>query len=813
MGFAAIAIPIVLHLTARREPKKVVFPAVRFLAQRYSSNRSKLNVKRWWLLAMRIAAIAALAAALARPVISQSVSLSWISIGVIGLLAVGLLALASVALTKDGSKNLVYSLAAAGVVALLVALLWSGITLASGKAPKIDQSEPVAICLLLDNSPTTAWSTADDVRADRLREIATRVVSLLPPTSRIAVIDRSTGPAIFSLDPTGALSKIDQLQPREFAVPIRGRIDAAARLLRTSELESKQILIVSDFANSTWKNVASEQSLAETFGTEPTISVALFDLGELDGTNRSLENLQFESNPAAGTAVSVAADIKVTATDRTDPVSATVELMLYDNDPTLPVVRNDSVVRPPLKSVDRKSVQVIPGSSASVNLRMPPLGVGIHHGVVALVGDDGLPLDDRRFLTINVEPAPTVLIVGDDADDLKNLNSAIRALLVPNETDPSLLIQSVSLADLSLVPLTDFDAVVLSDPDAGVFNNEDLSEYVAQGGGILIFLGPSAGLGAVDCQFGADLIRPWRIQEPGTFFEPISLGHPVFQAFNDVANQVRWSDFRIHQYWKLNPKSGASVLARFAVTDHPAIIDQTIQDGHVILFATPMPAQGETTDAWNDLFGSNAWPAFMLLKQSLKHLIGQDAGTSNTSLGRPHLVNFPVAQSSNSSDGSIGDLDSSPPIDSSETDSKTFGSQRWQLYPPGDRTPAPVSVNAANPKVSITDVTTSGTYLMRHLTRGVGFSANLPDEATETSRFDLARLDEIFGIDGYKISSSFEEIDFGSGAAKAAVSLRSPALLLALVVFLLEQVLSNRFYGSGQGSRSRSDAATGGSGK
>ena len=70
-GAGAVAVPIVLHLIARREPRKVVFPSVRFLTKRFDSNRSRLQVRRWWLLALRIAALVALALALARPAASR----------------------------------------------------------------------------------------------------------------------------------------------------------------------------------------------------------------------------------------------------------------------------------------------------------------------------------------------------------------------------------------------------------------------------------------------------------------------------------------------------------------------------------------------------------------------------------------------------------------------------------------------------------------------------------------------------------------------------------------------------------------------
>ena len=115
LGVMAAAVPIVLHLLAKREPKKVVFPSVRFLVQRFESNRSRLRVRRWWLLALRILALALLALALARPVIHQSLSVTWLTIALIAAFGVALLIMASIALSRASSKGMAYGLAAAAL--------------------------------------------------------------------------------------------------------------------------------------------------------------------------------------------------------------------------------------------------------------------------------------------------------------------------------------------------------------------------------------------------------------------------------------------------------------------------------------------------------------------------------------------------------------------------------------------------------------------------------------------------------------------------------------------------------------------------
>ena len=59
--------PIVLHLIMRRKPKMLEFPALRFIQKRHDTNQRRLRLRHLLLLLLRMAAIALLAFALARP--------------------------------------------------------------------------------------------------------------------------------------------------------------------------------------------------------------------------------------------------------------------------------------------------------------------------------------------------------------------------------------------------------------------------------------------------------------------------------------------------------------------------------------------------------------------------------------------------------------------------------------------------------------------------------------------------------------------------------------------------------------------------
>jgi hypothetical protein len=67
LGLAAAAIPVLLHLFARREPPTVVFPATRYLAETARAHHRRLTLQHWLLLLVRTLLILVLVLAAAGP--------------------------------------------------------------------------------------------------------------------------------------------------------------------------------------------------------------------------------------------------------------------------------------------------------------------------------------------------------------------------------------------------------------------------------------------------------------------------------------------------------------------------------------------------------------------------------------------------------------------------------------------------------------------------------------------------------------------------------------------------------------------------
>ena len=76
-GAALVGLPILLHLIMKQEPKRLTFPAFRFLTQKLKTNQRKLRLRHFILLAMRMLLIALFCLALYQPtLLSERLNLS-----------------------------------------------------------------------------------------------------------------------------------------------------------------------------------------------------------------------------------------------------------------------------------------------------------------------------------------------------------------------------------------------------------------------------------------------------------------------------------------------------------------------------------------------------------------------------------------------------------------------------------------------------------------------------------------------------------------------------------------------------------------
>lgn len=229
-GAALIAVPIVLHLIMRREPRRLEFPALQFIRQRQHANRRRLNLRHWLLLALRCALIAGLAFALARPTLKGS--------GLRG---------------KEGA--------------------------------------PLAVSLVVDNSLRMQYVHQNQTRQQAALEMAQALVSKLPEDAQVAILDLSRSSGGFVVDLSTAESRLQNMTPSANVRPLEDAIREAIELVADREDYRQEVFVFSDLSTAAW-NETAQQSINELLTDSPDIRLYLVDVASPTINNLSLEPLQ-----------------------------------------------------------------------------------------------------------------------------------------------------------------------------------------------------------------------------------------------------------------------------------------------------------------------------------------------------------------------------------------------------------------------------------------------------------------------------------------------------------------------------------------
>src|SRR3954467_2830684 len=127
-GAALAALPVILHLFMRQTPKHVIFPALRLVRERQKRSKKRMRIKNWLLLLARMAVLALMALALARPRLYTQMPLG-------------------------------------------------------------DESVPAAVGLVFDTSLSMGYKEKDKTRLDEAKERARAILDQLPDSSLVFLVD------------------------------------------------------------------------------------------------------------------------------------------------------------------------------------------------------------------------------------------------------------------------------------------------------------------------------------------------------------------------------------------------------------------------------------------------------------------------------------------------------------------------------------------------------------------------------------------------------------------------------------------------
>jgi len=232
-GIALVALPVLLHLVMRRQPRKLVFPALQFVRRRQEANRRRMNLRNWLLLALRCLLLAGLAIALARPTLKGS--------GLRG---------------KEGA--------------------------------------PLAVALVVDNSLRMQYVHENKTRLQQAAEMAVWLVERVPEDTEVAVLDLSRAAAGFVVDTDTAQARLRNLAPEASPRPLEDAVRGAIELVADRPDHRQEVFLFSDLSAAQW-NEQALTAISKALDESPDVCIYLIDVGVTEPRNISLGKLELRS--------------------------------------------------------------------------------------------------------------------------------------------------------------------------------------------------------------------------------------------------------------------------------------------------------------------------------------------------------------------------------------------------------------------------------------------------------------------------------------------------------------------------------------
>ena len=559
MGAAAMSVPILIHLLARRRFKRIRWAAMDFLIDAERRNRRRIRMEEWILLALRCLAIFLLGLMVARPFLSPAdVSAAW-----------------------GGAR----------------------------------QTERVFV---LDDSFSMGYASPDGTPFARAKEAVRRLVSRVREDSpddtvtilRMTAVDQPVAAGVF-LDDTQweqLLERLEGLTISERGIDLPGVFSGIADYLsRDTDILSAAVYVISDFQRTDWAQRGASSSGAR-FGPalsealeawavdDRGLSVTLVNVGEKDAGNTAVIGLSLRGGQVvAGTTGIVEAQVANHAAQIRDRLSLRVS------------VGGRPQAAKNLGPLDEHQ-------DVSVGMELEFLRVG-DEAVRVELPEDGLAIDNTRFLSAPVVGAVRVLVVNGEpsADPYDDEVSLLATALRPEgEVFSGYEAVIVDEAELDTLGLSDFHAVIL----ANVYRisepaMESLERFVRRGGGVMFFLGDQVDAELFNAAFfrageGLSPVRLTEVTRPGDPVhlvivdrlhvalrgvsrqdDPIGIGRIPFYAFFGCQPAEDAAEGSTDQEGLQTTGRGVNVIARFDdAEESPAIVERRFGEGRVVLLAS-----------------------------------------------------------------------------------------------------------------------------------------------------------------------------------------------------------------------------------
>lgn len=780
-GAALVGLPILLHLIMKQEPKRLTFPAFRFLKQKLKTNQRKLRLRHFILLALRMLLIALFCLTLYQPTF------------------------------KSDQLN-------------------------------IRGEQPVAVVIIIDTTPSTGYIGGDNKsRLDEQRRRALELLEELPDKSPVAIVDTSDLNGHWLLDIGAARRRIEELKETKGGQPVSSGIAVAYQLLAKVDQETdsseplrKLVAVFTDRTAASWDPVRTEdlKKLRDTVPDPKPLHI-VFDVGVDQPVNVAI--LSAEMKPQVITAnqvASITVTVGAVGNDRPLDVSVLAKLdgaktpeskaVVVEPGQTRALTFDFRGLKPGLHQIE--FALAADDKLAFDNKRFLTFKVGEARRILTVTSDKEsaafwqaahLASDKAEFSCLVVEPndieigeggVAVVRYAPDPKQPATTVTDDLRAFEVvcllgvknPAEVNPNHVADGTLWDRLRPYLRTGGKLIVIPPPDTAI----DLPAYNESATDLMP--------GKFKQVLRTDRMNPppprqeasnWPAPRDGAngvtwVLDANALKHPMLKVVEDWRQQKANLDFVANprltkRYWEVEPDKGATSVVYYndaaePKERRPAILERSVLDpkdnnkpkGKVLLLTTRMDIMPKGEE-WHDYWEQDGSTFFAAFPYLLVRYLAGDTTDANFNFVTGATVSVPLPRGRLNRESKV--IFDGPGISGNDA-----------LITPGEKQ---TEIRVGPPKTNVPGNFALSVEKDRAVIWKDGFSTNVPADESNLEKVPVEALEDLVGKDRViSVDRNLPLSEILSGRVDHPIDLFPWLLIVVLMLFVAEGLVANRFY-------------------
>jgi hypothetical protein len=485
---------------------------------------------------------------------------------------------------------------------------------------------PTHTILVIDSSYSMAFEMAGSSRLSKAQSQAAQLVEESSPGDAFSLVTLSDPPVAIIGEPSSShaavIDEIKRLEINYRGADLATTLDQVEGLLNTvdAKFELRRVHFFSDLGKTTWAESPSSNWRSRLAAMSQRAGL---QLSVVDQT-ATPENMAITRIALSNDSVNIG-----------EPVSVEVEVANFTS-------RQQSRKRVDLivdgQRVGEQFVDLEIGGRASASFAVA-LNVAGDHVLQASISDDGLKVDNQRWLSVPVRDATRVLCVQGQP------HAADYVALALQSDDESRGLRAEVASEHAILEraLSEYDCIFLCNvarftPDEA----RQLQQYVEQGGGLVFVLGDLVRADMYNETLGRESVTnllPAKLNEivgdRRHAFDPLEYRHPLTVPFRGheragLLTVPTWRYIRLDQV-----DTAASVALAFDNGD-PAIITAERGQGRVLLVATAASPESvdRSTDPPTPWTALASWPSFPpLIHEMVRFAVSNRVAQRNVLVG------------------------------------------------------------------------------------------------------------------------------------------------------------------------------------